>query len=713
MKTIRFSKQDNETRIREALVAPLLRRLGYRDEDILEEFPVGIHGGLRVKADYVVSTEHRFLLPRNTIVVEVKRPSISLVLPEVLEQARLYASHRSVQATYIALVNGLSLDVYSTFGPQPSLVRSFLIDELEESWEELSELLGADSLSGHFAGVQILEAIGSGGYGQVFKAWNQRLKRLEAIKVLHPSLEQPSSVVRRFQQGARGLAALEHPYICQVYDVNVYQERPYYRMELVDGITLTEYVNRHKLPLGERLELFGKICQALAHAHKSNVVHCDLKPGNVLVKADGSPKLIDFDLCHMGADSSTTLSQVVATIAYMDPTIWHAPQNRNALADVYSMGLLLWSTITGKALVPGWTPHSLINALSDMEPEAELAGHVVLGCIQENRAERPQDIETIMKLLGVTDWRVSIQGQLLGAVSSFTANSPARGFEFLFRLWQQTRSLPVATDFDHIAKSLPKRNLSDAEKEFVFRAACEHWSIKYRSLFKDWAVEDLIRSAEIVLNDPNINEAGKGKIAETSPARKALDILGATDDYSSKEDSEKVARFLLNLLGGEKLRNLFFTALDDLVRLKCFKIPNSELRIDASSILIKLIRSRLPNAGRGSARQIGKLLEKLERCGIDSNEVIDFLREVADYPALLDKAAITLACFPSPKATDAFIALLERLKGTDEFEKTALKAIGVTGRYKRPAVVQYLSELPSDAITSEELRQAIENLRAS
>ena len=712
MKALRFSEQDNETHIRETLVAPLLRRLGYVDEDIVEEFPVGIHGGLRVKADYVVSTEHRFLLPRNTIVVEVKRPSISLALPGVLEQARLYASHRTVQATYIVLVNGLSLDVYSTFGPQPTLVRSFLIDNLEESWEELSDLLGDNSLTAHFAGVQILEAIGSGGYGQVFKAWNQRLKRHEAIKVLHPSFEQPSSVLRRFQQGARGLAALEHPYICQVYDVNVYQERPYYRMELVDGISLTEYVNARALLLPERMELFVKICQALAHAHKNNVAHCDLKPSNVLVKADGSPKLIDFDLCHMGAESSTTLSQVVATIAYMDPTIWHAPQNRDALADIYSLGLLLWSTITGKDLVPGWTPHSLINALSDIGPEAELAGHLVLSCIQENRAERPQDVETVMKLLGVTDWRVSMHGQLLGAVSSFTANSPARGFEFLFRLWQQTQSLPVATDFDRIAKSLPKRSLSDAEKEFVFRAACEHWSIKYRSLFKDWAVEDLIRSAEIVLNDPSINEAGKGKIAETSPARKALDILGATDEYASKQDSEKVARFLLNLLQGEKLKNLFFTALDDLVRLKCFKSANPELRVDASRILIKLIRSRLPNAGRGAARQIGKLLEKLERCGIDSQEVIDFLSEVSNYPALLDKAAITLACFASAQATDAFIAILERIKGTDEFEKTALKAIGVTGRYKRPAVAKYLSELRSETIVSEDLRRAIESLRS-
>ena len=164
---ITFSQNDNETRVREALVAPLLRRLGYSDEDILEEFPLGIHGGMRLKADYLVTSEHRFQLPRNTIIVEVKRPSVSLVLPEVLEQARLYASHRTVQASYIVLVNGLRLDVYSTIGPQPSIIRSFSVGELDLLWAELENLLGAKSLNSYFAELELLEHLGSGGYGQV------------------------------------------------------------------------------------------------------------------------------------------------------------------------------------------------------------------------------------------------------------------------------------------------------------------------------------------------------------------------------------------------------------------------------------------------------------------------------------------------------------------------------------------------------------------
>ena len=394
----------------------------------------------------------------------------------------------------------------------------------------------------------------------------------------------------------------------------------------------------------ERLDLFRKICEALSHAHSNDVVHCDLKPANVLVKSDGTPKLIDFDFCHTGGSSSTTLSQVVATIAYMDPTIWHSPQNRDVLADVYSTGLLLWSILTGKELIPGWTPHSLMDELAGVGHKAENLGNLILACLQENRSFRPKSIEAMTKLLNVTEWRMPLQGRLIGAVSNFTMSSPAREFEYHFRLWHQTGTLPVSTDFDRISKNIPQRALSDAEKEFLFRAACAHRSTKYRPMFKTWAVDDLIRCAAVVTGDPHINEANKGKLAETSPARKAIDILAATDEYRSRQDSEKVARFLLDLLRQGKVKNLFHTVLDDLPRLQCFKPKNSDLRREASEILMELIRLRLPKASRDSAKQIGKLLEKLDpqRCGADSKEVAHFIREVANYPAPLDKAIVTL-----------------------------------------------------------------------
>lgn len=705
-----FSLTDNETRVREVLVAPLLRRLGYQAEEIIEEFPLGLHNGNKVKADYLITREHSFKLPNNNLIVEVKRPSVSLSDPDVLDQARLYSSHRTVQASHIVLVNGFRLDVYTTNGPTPTLIQSFSIDELDSSWSQLEDLVGANALNSHFAELELIEHLGSGGYGQVFKARNSRLRRFEAIKVLHPSLENPASVLGRFQRGAQGMAALEHPHICRVYDANIYMGRPYYRMELIDGLSLTDYVNRKKPTLEARLQLFRHIAEALGYAHDNGVVHCDLKPANILVTADGTPKLIDFDFCHIGPSSSTTLSQVVATIAYMDPSIWQTTQNRDSLADVYSAGLLLWSIITGKELVPGWSPHSLITALDHSSAERDRLAHVVLSCIQENRAGRPSNMARLIHLLGIENWNSNLHSQVLGAVSSFSGTTSDHGFEFLFKLWQQTKSLPVATDFDRIAKNLMDRPLSDSEKEFVFRSACEHWSVKYRSVFKGWSTEELTRLSAIVLADPDINAAGRGKIAETSPARKALDILRVTDEYGSRADSENVARFILELLNGERLKNLFFTALDDLVRLKCFKGQNSNIRAEASRTLIRLIEVRLPNVDKGALRQIGKLLEKLERCANDTSEVVRFLQSLTNQPLLLDKATITLACFGSVDATDAFLSILEDLRGKEPFERTALKAIGVNGRYKRPAVVQYLSELQQSETLSPVLQAEVKKL---
>jgi serine/threonine protein kinase len=706
-----FTLSDNETKVREALVAPLLRALGYTDEEIQEEFPVGFRDKMPLRADYVVSVDHRYSLPPNRLVVEVKRPNHALSDPEILEQARLYASHRRVQATYIILVNGLDLDVYETSGLMPNLVRNFKVSCLHEDLSELSDILGPESLGSRFAGLHIIESVGSGGYGRVYKVRNERLGRVEALKVLHPGAEQTTNLVRRFEKGAKGLAVFDHPYICKVHDIGVYRERPFYRMEFVEGVSVTQYVTGNNLPFDERLQLFQKICEALSHAHEKGVVHCDLKPANVLVLSDDTPKLIDFDFCHLGSESSTTLSQIVATIAYMDPTIWETPQNRDVLADVYSTGLLLWSIITGKDLTPSWRPHSLLDELSSIGSEAETVGHVLLACLQENRSARPQNVREIIKLLGIKDWHQSLQGKLIGAVSNNTTISPARAFEFHFRYWQQTNSLPVSTDFERISKNIPHRLLSNAEKDFIFRAACVHWSTKYRSLFKEWVTDDLLKCAQAVLHDPVISESHKGKIAETSPARKAIELLTATDEYRDRHASEHVATFLLELLHKDKFKSLFFTTLDDVTRLKCFKPRNSLFREETSRILMEMIRSRLPKAGPDSARQIRKLLGKLDptRCGADSEEVAQFLRNMARQTLFFEHSVKILALLETPHATDAFIDILEELRETGDFERIASIAIGIGGRFKRPAIAKYLTE-SSVEISSEKLRIAIKEL---
>lgn len=630
--------------------------------------------------------------------------------PEVLDQARFYAAHRSVQAAYIILINGFGIDVYQTSDGLPHLVQSFEVKHLNETWEELSRLLGPQALGSRFAGLQILNTLGAGGYGRVFRVLNSRLGREEALKVLHPGAEEAVSLVKRFERGAQGLAVFDHPYICKVYDVGIYRERPYYRMELIQGVSVTQFVRNANLSIPDRLQLFHKICTALSHAHEMGVVHCDLKPAKVLVLPDGTPKLIDFDFCHLGGETSTTLSQIVATIAYMDPTIWDNPQNHDVLADVYSTGLLLWSIVTGKELTPSWRPHSLLDELVNLGEEAENLGHVILACLQENRSARPKNVAEIAKYLGIRDWHQSLQGRLVGAVSNYAA-SPARVFEYHFRYWQQTGSLPVSVDFDRLSKNIPQRALSEGEQEFIFRAASMHWSTKYRSLFKTWPVEDLVKAADLVLQDPAFSEAHKGKIAETSPARKAIEILAATDDYRDRRASERVARFFLDLLHQGKFKSLFFSTLDDLARLQCFRPKNTLFREEVSHILIEMIRLRLSKANADSARQIKKLIGKLDpaRCGADSAEAASFLREMADAPLFFEHAVKILALLENPHAADAFLEILERLRGSDDFDKVALVAIGIGGKYKRPEVARYLSE-SSAPIQSEALRQAMDVL---
>ena len=695
-----FSLSDNETKVREALVFPLLKTLGYENEEITPEAALLFrHKDSPDKADYVVTKEHKFGLATNKLVIEVKRPSVPLPSDSVLEQAQEYAFHPSVQASFILLVNGIVLEIYSSIQNPPELITSFKVQELRENWKKLDSTVGAEAFGSYFAGLKLTSLVGKGGYGEVFKVWNEKLKRDEAVKVLLTGGEKANSWLHRFERGAQGLAALKHPYICDVYEVGSYRGRSYYRMEFVEGLNLTDFVNRHSLSLQERLTLFEKICEALTFAHQQRVFHCDLKPENILVQNDFAPKLIDFDFCHISSRSVTLSSQIITTLAYMDPTILRAENDqptRDHLADVFSTGLLLWSTLTGKNLHMGWTPTYLVHELGIAveESDAKHLACVILECINGDRAQRPQSIEEIVKLLGLKDRRKTLESGIAGAVSIFSISNDKIVFEYYFRLWETDKTIPPSTDFERISKNLPGRTLTETEKEFVFRAACEHWGINYRTLFKGWSVEILIKCAEAVLTDLTVEASSRNKIADTSPARKAVSILSVADDYLSKHDSEKMARFLLSFLNSGRRKELFHTILDDLSKLQCFKQPKSKFKNETTELLINLIKIRLSSVTSSNVKNVGKLLEKLDPkiCGEDTEEVVRFVSSLADYPVLLDKAVLTLTCFGSVYATDELIALLGKYKKSPEFEKIALRAIGVKGRYKRVEVAQYLNK---------------------
>jgi serine/threonine-protein kinase len=214
--------------------------------------------------------------------------------------------------------------------------------------------IDANSNARHGAGTSIgpyvvTKPLGSGGMGSVFLVEREAngIRQRAALKVLAPHAAGPS-FVDRFYREQRILASLEHPNITRMLDAGISQDgRPYLVMEYVEGQPLDEYCDARKLGIAARLQIILKVCDAVDHAHRNLIVHLDLKPSNILVTEDGTPKLLDFGtskLLHPGGEFTTTIS---ATPSYASPE-----QLRNeavtTACDVYSLGVVLFELLTGK-----------------------------------------------------------------------------------------------------------------------------------------------------------------------------------------------------------------------------------------------------------------------------------------------------------------------------------------------------------------------------
>jgi serine/threonine protein kinase/Tfp pilus assembly protein PilO len=205
---------------------------------------------------------------------------------------------------------------------------------------------------------RLLEQIGEGGMGLVFVAAQTRpVRRRVALKVVKPGMD-TRQVVARFEQERQALALMDHPHIAKVFDAGTTASgRPYFVMELVRGVPITQFCDEHRLATRQRLELFIPVCQAVQHAHQKGIIHRDLKPSNILVTLHDTvavPKVIDFGIAKATTGPLTdrtvytNLAQLVGTPLYMSPE--QAEMNGldvDTRSDVYSLGVLLYELLTG------------------------------------------------------------------------------------------------------------------------------------------------------------------------------------------------------------------------------------------------------------------------------------------------------------------------------------------------------------------------------
>ncbi len=214
------------------------------------------------------------------------------------------------------------------------------------------------SVGDHIGPYRLMEQIGEGGFGLVFVAEQQEpVRRKVALKVLKPGMDS-RDVVARFEAERQALALMDHPHIAQVLDAgSTPAGRPYFAMELVRGVPITDYCDQNRLAPRERLALFVQVCQAVQHAHQKGIIHRDIKPGNVLVTShDGVPvvKVIDFGVAKALGQSLTEktiytrFAQMIGTPLYMSPEQAEmSGLDVDTRADVYALGVLLYELLTG------------------------------------------------------------------------------------------------------------------------------------------------------------------------------------------------------------------------------------------------------------------------------------------------------------------------------------------------------------------------------
>src|SRR5882724_3145088 len=311
---------------------------------------------------------------------------------------------------------------------------------------------------------EIIDLLGAGGMGEVYRARDSRLRREVAVKTLPPSFAQDTDRLRRFEQEARVVGGLNHPNILAVYDTGTHNGSPYLVSELLEGQSLRQHMEGSSLPQRKAIDYGMQIARGLAAAHEKGVVHRDLKPDNIFVLNDGRIKILDFGLAKLRQDdaltsvhpdlqtvdqpqSATTPGQVMGTVGYMSPEQVRG-QPTDHRTDIFALGAILYEILTGKRAFKRDSSVETMNAiLKEEPPELEEIvpsltpglDRVVLHCLEKNPAQRFQsasdiafDLETISSHSGTgsrlnvvaaerrTYWKVAAGVLLLAAVLAAT-----------------------------------------------------------------------------------------------------------------------------------------------------------------------------------------------------------------------------------------------------------------------------------------------------
>ena len=246
--------------------------------------------------------------------------------------------------------------------------------DLDQPQKPLKESpIPATSFPKYFGEFELLEELGRGGMGVVYKAWQKNLGRMVALKmVLRGGHARPEEMAR-FQAEAKAIALLEHPNIVPVHEAGIFEEQPYFSMRFVEGQTLATILTQGPIKPRDAASLIAKITRAVHHAHERGVLHRDLKPSNVIIDQGNNPLVTDFGLAkRIDLPDDNPLTQpgaILGTPAYMAPE--QVSSNRGIVgpaSDVYSLGIILYETLTGRPPFRAASPVDTLLLVLEQDP---------------------------------------------------------------------------------------------------------------------------------------------------------------------------------------------------------------------------------------------------------------------------------------------------------------------------------------------------------
>ncbi len=303
-----------------------------------------------------------------------------------------------------------------------------------------------------FAGrYQIIEELGTGGMGSVYKAYDTEIKEKVALKLIKPEIAADKKTIERFRNELKLARKIRHPHVCQVYDLNREREWYYIAMEYVSGEDLKGMLRMAKqLSVGVTVSIIKQVCKGLAEIHRLGVVHRDLKPSNIMIDREGNARIMDFGIARsLEAEGLTGKGVVIGTPEYMSPEQIEGKEV-DARSDIYALGVILFEMLNGKRPFEGKTPLSIaLKHKTEIPPDPrkiniqipEDLSRLILRCLEKEKERRYQSAEELLGELTRIETGIPTVERALPRRKPLTTEEITTAFK---KRWKMLTGLAVA-----------------------------------------------------------------------------------------------------------------------------------------------------------------------------------------------------------------------------------------------------------------------------